>query len=89
MEQQTFCQCCGMPLTTPDTRGTERDGTPSQDYCAYCYKDGAFTWPEATVEDMIALNLKFNAENGFPLGPQDQAEQMQRTWLPTLKRWRK
>ena len=30
--------------------------------------------PEATMEDMIAFNLKFNAENGFPMGPQEEAE---------------
>ncbi len=87
METRDFCQCCGMPLDDPKDRGTEADGSPSRDYCRYCYQGGAFTAPDAAVEDMIAFNLKFNAENGHPFGPQEQAEQMLRAWLPTLKRW--
>lgn len=89
METREFCQCCGMPLDDPKDRGTEADGSPSRDYCRYCYQNGAFTAPDATVEDMIAFNLKFNAENGHPFGPQEQAEQMLRAWLPTLKRWKR
>ena len=46
------CQSCGMPLTAPDARGTEGDGTPSAYYCRYCYRNGAFTDPEATIETM-------------------------------------
>ena len=38
---------------------------------------------------MIALNLKFNEENGRPMGTRAEAEQMMRSWYPTLKRWRK
>ena len=55
----------------------------------WCYQRGAFTAPEATVEDMIAFDLKFNEENGHPFGPQEEAERLLRAWLPTLKRWRK
>ena len=62
--------------------------TLSSDYCRYCYQDGAFTAPDATMEDMIAFNLKFNAENGFPFGPQEEAERNMRSWFPALKRWK-
>lgn len=89
MNERLFCQSCGMPLDAPGDKGTEADGTPSGDYCRYCYQAGAFTAPEATVEDMIALNLKFNAENGFPMGPNEEAEKRMRQWYPTLKRWKK
>ena len=89
MEERKFCQCCGMPLDRPEDAGAEADGSPSGDYCRYCYQNGAFTDPEATVEGIIALNLQFNAENGYPFGPQEEAERMMRGWLPTLKRWRK
>ena len=78
MEERNFCQCCGMPLDKPEDAGTEADGTLSGEYCRYCYQNGAFTAPEATMEDMIAFNLKFNAENGFPMGPQEEAEQVKR-----------
>lgn len=89
MEERKFCQCCGMPLDKPEDAGTEAGGAPSADYCRYCYQNGAFTVPDATMEDIIAFNLKFNAENGSPFGPQAEAEQMMRNWFPTLKRWRK
>ena len=88
MEERTFCQCCGMPLDKPEDRGSEVGGTPSEDYCRYCYQNGAFTAPDATMDDIIAFNLKFNEENGHPFGPQEQAEKMMRGWFPTLKRWR-
>ena len=88
MKNGKFCQCCGMPLDRPEDAGTEADGTLSGDYCRYCYQNGAFTAPEATMEDMIAFNLKFNAENGFPMGPQEEAERGMRQWFPQLKRWR-
>ena len=46
------CQSCGMPLMSPADRGTESDGTPSAQYCTYCYQNGKFTDPSATVELM-------------------------------------
>ncbi len=88
MEDRTFCQCCGMPLDRPGDRGTEADGSLSGEYCCYCYQGGAFTAPGATMEDMIAFNLKFNEENGHPFGTQEEAERMMRSWFPTLKRWK-
>lgn len=87
-KERVFCQSCGMPLDAPEDRGTNADGTLSQEYCRYCWKDGAFTAPEATMEDMIQFNLKYNAENGHPFGPQEQAERQMRAWFPTLKRWK-
>ena len=65
MEERKFCQCCAMPLDKPEDQGTEVDGTPSGDYCRYCYQNGAFTAPDATMDDIIAFNLKFNEENGY------------------------
>ena len=88
MEERKFCQSCGMPLDRPEDAGTEADGSLSGDYCRYCYQDGAFTDPEAAMDGIIALNLKFNEENGFPFGPREEAEKMMRSWFPTLKRWR-
>lgn len=43
-----------MPLADPASRGTEADGTASPFYCRYCYRDGAFTDPGATIETMAA-----------------------------------
>lgn len=89
MEERKFCQSCGMPLDKPEDFGTEADGSASSEYCCYCYQNGAFTRPDGTMEDEIAFNLQFNEESGHPMGTQEEAEQMLRAFLPTLKRWRK
>ena len=85
--ERKFCQSCGMPLDRPEDHGTEAGGASSPDYCRYCYQEGKF--PEGqTMEDIIRFNLKFNEENGHPMGTQAEAEAMMRSWFPTLKRWR-
>lgn len=52
MESMLICQSCSMPLDKEELFGTETDGTKNQDYCVYCYKDGAFTH-NMTLEEAI------------------------------------
>lgn len=40
--EEKFCQSCGMPLTDEIT-GTCANGSASEDYCIYSYKDGNIT----------------------------------------------
>ena len=47
-----YCQSCGMMFTAPDQHGHEADGTEVEDFCRWCYDDGAYTY-ETTMEDMI------------------------------------
>jgi hypothetical protein len=54
-----------MPLKDA-VMGTEADGAKNDHYCAYCYADGAFTAPDATVEEMRAYSIKGMTENGWP-----------------------
>lgn len=54
MEAGNFCQSCSMPLTGPQLFGTEKDGSKSQEYCKYCYQNGAFTDPGIGVEEMAS-----------------------------------
>lgn len=85
-----ICQSCGMTLSKYSNRGSEVDGSPSKEYCAYCYQHGAFT-KELTMEELIDENLQFldewNQEQGLQLN-KDQARNELRTFLPSLKRWR-
>lgn len=87
MDEKIFCQSCGMPLAAPADHGTEADGSMSPDYCHYCYQAGKFPAGQ-TMEDIIQFNLRFNEENGHPMGSQAEAEAMMRQWFPTLKRWK-
>ena len=88
MEQQ-FCQSCGMSLTD-ENRGTNADGSRSEDYCMYCYKNGAFT-QDFTMGQMIEFCLQFldqwNAQAGCRLTPIQAKEQMLQNF-PRLKRWK-
>ena len=52
MNESTFCQSCGMPLNDPNLLGSELNGFQSDEYCKYCYEDGAFTQPNLTIEGM-------------------------------------
>lgn len=52
MKERKFCQSCSMPLDDGSMRGTEKDGSPSDDYCKYCYQNGAFTAPGMSLDEM-------------------------------------
>lgn len=88
MEQQ-FCQSCGMPLTD-ENRGTNADGSNSEDYCVYCYKKGEFT-QDFTMSQMIEFCLQFldqwNVQTECKLSPVQAKEQMLQHF-PYLKRWK-
>jgi hypothetical protein len=80
-----FCQSCMMPLIEGEESGTESDGSKSHKYCHYCYKDGEFTAPNATMEEMKNISDDALKEKGWvkPL-----------RWLalmgfPKLERWKK
>lgn len=83
---ETFCQSCGMPLTSDEVLGTNRDGEKNQEYCVYCYKDGAFT-SEVTMEEMIEQCLVYGGDSGI-FANKEQARKMMKQWFPTLKRWK-
>jgi hypothetical protein len=79
-----------MPLENDEMKGTNKDGSRSDDYCAYCFADGAFT-REMTMEEMIRLNIQYLdewiARTGVEMTGEEAIEQL-RVYLPTLKRWK-
>ncbi|WMI72224.1 zinc ribbon domain-containing protein [Aminobacterium sp. MB27-C1] len=79
-----FCQSCGMPLDDSSLLGTEKDGSPTHDYCIYCYKEGAFEEPDITMEEMIEVCVPYMVEQGFD---EEKARKMLAEFLPTLNRW--
>lgn len=85
-----ICQSCGMVLAREEDRGTERDGSRSGEYCAYCYQNGAFT-RQLTLEEQVEHNLlalaEWNASAGLHLTEEEARAQLLE-FLPTLKRWR-
>jgi len=89
MNEMVFCQSCGMPLDSEEVKGTNADGSKSEDYCAHCYQNGAFT-QEVSMDEMIELNLKYldewNKGSGLNMTI-DEARAELKVFMPTLKRW--
>lgn len=84
MENKILCQSCGMPLDTEALKGTEKNGLKSNDYCKYCYEDGAFKHPNMNLDDM-----KNNVKNQMKkLELHEHAIQKAVNILPALKRWK-
>lgn len=78
-----FCQSCSMPMDTPELFGTEKDGSKNNDYCRYCYANGAFTNPNLTLEEMKDLMMKIMDKEKLPKDIVEVAISR----LPFLKRW--
>ena len=86
MEKQ-YCQSCGMPMDKKEDFGTNADGSPSEDYCVYCYQRGAFT-QNRTMEEMIEFCLDCTKDTGM-YEDREEARKQMLAWYPSLKRWRK
>ena len=88
-ENMKFCQSCGMPLTD-QLLGTNANGSKNEEYCIYCYKDGAFT-SDFTMEEMVEFCAQFvddfNKDSGQNLS-REEYKAMLRQYYPNLKRWR-
>lgn len=83
-----FCQSCGMPLTD-ELLGTNADGSKNEEYCIYCYKDGAFTG-DFTMEEMVEFCSQYvdeyNKNTGESLN-REEYKNVLRQFYPSLKRW--
>lgn len=84
------CQSCGLVLEKDSDKGTECDGSKSEEYCSFCYQHGKFA-QDITMEEMIELNLRdldeWNKSVGLQLTEQEARSALME-FLPTLKRWK-
>jgi radical SAM superfamily enzyme len=72
-----------MPLDTQEIKGTEKDGTKSNEYCMYCYANGAYTDPDMTMEEMKVIIETQMKKMNLP----DHLIELSVKMLPSLKRW--
>ncbi|WP_455465210.1 zinc ribbon domain-containing protein [Candidatus Hodarchaeum mangrovi] len=81
-----ICQSCAAPLKKLEHKGTEANGTRSDEYCSDCYEAGEFLEPEITMKEMIELSLSTTAkELDITI---EEAKNYLQSLFPTLKRWR-
>lgn len=73
-----------MPLDKPEMMGTEKDGSKSNEYCTYCYQNGAFVNPNMKLEEMKILVKEQMEKRKIDTGIINMAVSS----LPNLKRWR-
>ena len=80
------CQSCGMPMAEVKHFGTNLDGTPNMEYCAYCVQKGGFTNPSMNKVEMVDLVTKFWADTNKQTS--EQARRSVEPMISQLKRWR-
>jgi hypothetical protein len=81
-----ICQSCTMPMDNIDLHGTNADGSRNEDFCHYCFKDGAFI-KEETMEEMIESCIPF-VSKGVPWPDEKTARTTMKEIFPQLKRWK-
>jgi hypothetical protein len=88
MDNKTRCQSCGMPISKDfGNLGTNADAAFVSEYCVFCFKNGDFTNPQQTMEEMIESSIE-NMTNDLQM-PREQATGLANSFIPTLKRWQK
>ncbi|MDO5138963.1 MAG: zinc ribbon domain-containing protein, partial [Oscillospiraceae bacterium] len=59
---QLVCQCCGMPMDD-SIIGKDKDGTPNEHYCKWCYADGTYTYSD--MDDLIDVCVHNMVSDNF------------------------
>ena len=91
--EPVFCQSCGMPMVKIEELGTNADKSVNLEYCTYCFLDGKCVddW-RFTIDEMVEHNLnwlkEWNENNGTSYTA-DEARPLLKSFLATLKRWKK
>ena len=81
--RQLICQCCGMPLED-EIISRDKDGTPNEHYCKWCYADGTYTY--SNMDDLIDVCVRNMVPQGFT---EEQARAYMKQTLPTLDYWKR
>ncbi len=81
--QKLICQCCGMPLED-EIIGKDRDGTPNEHYCKWCYADGTYTY--SNMDNLIDVCVPHMVNESFS---EEQARSYLKQVLPTLDYWKR
>ena len=81
--RQLICQCCGMPLDD-STISAEPDGELNEEYCKWCYAEGAFAYQS---KDALLDFLLAHMPNSENIGEAERRAQYD-AHLSQLKHWK-
>ena len=81
--RQLVCQCCGMPLEDA-ILSHEKDGTINEEYCQWCYADGAYTY--SNMDDLIEVCVPNMVSEDFT---EEQVRAYMKQRLPQLDYWKR
>lgn len=82
--ENKICQSCGMPITSDEQLGTNKDGSINVDYCKYCYENGEFI-DKVTMEEYVEMCSQFGPQAGMT---DEEMREYCKRLFPTLKRWK-
>ena len=82
--RQLICQCCGMPLNEDDIISREPDGSYNEDYCKWCYTDGAFAYESKDGLLEFLISHMPNPDNT----PEEVRKSQYDQYLSQLKHWK-
>ena len=82
--RQLICQCCGMPLSEDDMISREPDGSYNEDYCKWCYTDGAFAYESKDGLLEFLISHMPNPDNT----PEELRKSQYDQYLSQLKHWK-
>lgn len=86
--EEKYCQSCAMPIEgNTEMYGTNLDGSKSDEYCSYCYQNGAFT-SNTSMEEMVEFCIEPMVQNNADMTA-EKAREMMMEFFPTLTRWKK
>lgn len=82
--RQLICQCCGMPLSEDSMISREPDGSYNEEYCKWCYSDGAFAYESKDALLEFLISHMPNPENA----PEEVRRSQYDLYLSQLKHWK-
>ena len=82
--RQLSCQCCGMPLSEDNMISREPDGSYNEEYCKWCYSDGAFAYESKDALIEFLISHMPNPENA----PEEVRRSQYDLYLSQLKHWK-
>ena len=82
--RQLVCQCCGMPLSEDNMISREPDGNYNEEYCRWCYTEGAFAYESKDALLDFLISHMPNPENA----PEEVRRSQYDLYLSQLKHWK-